>query len=131
MLTSRVAFTFAKAIFIAVGMLITWHRLKLPDGLSSALLIGFILTMCGLIVFLMLQLRGFARVTARFGRDIGLPEKWIAEIEGASSSVDARCSELLPNRPRRPGASDRRASIRICVRRAAGVAAARMAEPAE
>ena len=98
-LTSRVAFTFAKAIFIAVGMLITWHRLKLPAGLSSALLIGFILTMCGLIVFLMLQLRGFARVTARFGRVIGLPEKWIAEIEGASSSVDAHVVSFYRTRP--------------------------------
>src|SRR5271167_1509961 len=65
-LTALVSFTFAKAIFIAGGMLITWHRLKLADGMSTALFAGFILTLGGLIVFLTLQLRGLGRVTGRF-----------------------------------------------------------------
>lgn len=98
-LTARVSFTFAKAIFIAAGMLITWHRLRLPNGLSTALLAGFILTLGGLIMFLMLQLRGFAQVTGRLGRRIGLPKKWMAEIDGASSAVDAHVAEFYRSRP--------------------------------
>jgi uncharacterized protein (TIRG00374 family) len=98
-LTARVSFTFAKAIFIAAGMLITWHRLRLPHGLSSALLAGFVVTLAGLVVFLMLQLRGFARVVGRFGRRAGVPEKWMAEIDGASGAVDAHVAEFYRSRP--------------------------------
>jgi uncharacterized protein (TIRG00374 family) len=98
-LTALVSFTFAKAIFIAAGMLITWHRLKLPDGLSIALLAGFILTLGGLTVFLTLQLRGFAGATGRFARRIGLPEKWIGEIDGASSAVDEHVANFYRSRP--------------------------------
>ncbi len=98
-LTSRLSFTFAKAIFIAAGMLVTWHRLRLPEGLSRALLVGFILTLGGLIVFLMLQLRGIAQVAGRFGRRIGLRKEWMVEIDGASSAVDAHVVEFYRSRP--------------------------------
>jgi uncharacterized membrane protein YbhN (UPF0104 family) len=98
-LTALVSFKLSKAIFIAAGMLITWHRLKLPDGLSIALLVGFILTLGGLTVFLTLQLRGFARVTGRFGRRIGLPEKWMAEIDSASAAVDEHVADFYRSRP--------------------------------
>jgi uncharacterized protein (TIRG00374 family) len=98
-LTARVAFTFAKAIFIAAGMLITWHRLKLPNDLSVPLLVGFILTLAGLVVFLMLQLRGFAQMTGRFGRRVGIPQKWLDEIVGASSAVDAHVVDFYRSRP--------------------------------
>jgi uncharacterized membrane protein YbhN (UPF0104 family) len=98
-LTALVSFTFAKAIFIAAGMLITWHRLRLPYGLSTALLAGFMITLLGLIVFLVLQLRGFAGATLRFGRRIGLPESWMAEIDGASSSVDEHVADFYRSRP--------------------------------
>jgi glycosyltransferase 2 family protein len=98
-LTALVSFTFAKAIFIAAGMLLAWHRLRLPHGLSTALLAGFMLTLGGLIVFLTLQLRGFAGTTLRFGRRIGLPEGWMAEIDGASSAVDEHVADFYRSRP--------------------------------
>lgn len=98
-LTALVSFTFAKAIFIAAGMLLAWHRLRLPHGLSTMLLAGFMLTLGGLIVFLTLQLRGFAGTTLRFGRRIGLPEGWMAEIDGVSSAVDEHVADFYRSRP--------------------------------
>jgi glycosyltransferase 2 family protein len=98
-LTALVSFTFAKAIFIAAGMLTTWHRLKLPHGLSTALLGGFMLTLSGLITFLTLQLRGFARAAGRLGRRIGLPESWMAEIDSASDAVDEHVADFYRSRP--------------------------------
>ena len=98
-LTALVSFTFARAVFVEAGMLITWHRLKLPYGLSTALLAGFMLTLVGLIVFLTLQLRGFAGTTGRFGRRIGLPDKWMAEIDGASRAVDLQVADFYRARP--------------------------------
>ena len=98
-LTALVSFTFAKAIFIAVGMLTTWHRLKLPHGLSTVLLAGFMLTLSGVIAFLTLQLRGFARAAGRLGRRIGLPESWMAEIDSASGAVDEHVADFYRSRP--------------------------------
>ena len=104
-LTSRVAFTFAKAIFIAVGMLITWHRLKLPNGLSSALP------------------DRIYPYDVRFDRLPDAPALRICASDRAlrtrhrtSREMDHRnrsclqlprslCSELLSNPPRLPGAS--------------------------
>jgi uncharacterized protein (TIRG00374 family) len=98
-LTALVSFTFAKAIFVAAGMLIAWHRLNLPHGLSTALLAGFMLTLSGAIIFLTLQLRGFARAAGRFGRRIGLPESWMAEIDSASNAVDEYVADFYRSRP--------------------------------
>jgi len=98
-LTALVSFTFARAIFIAAGMLISWHRLELPHGLSLLLLAGFALTLSGLIAFLMLQLRGFARAAGRFGRRIRLPESWMTEIDSASSAVDEHIADFYRSRP--------------------------------
>jgi uncharacterized protein (TIRG00374 family) len=98
-LTALVSFTFARAIFIAAGMLISWHRLELPHELSILLLAGFTLTLCGLIAFLTLQLRGFARTAGRLGRRIGLPESWMTEIDSASGAVDEHVADFYRSRP--------------------------------
>jgi glycosyltransferase 2 family protein len=98
-LTALVSFTLARAIFIAAGMLTTWHRLQLPHGLSTALVAGFMLTLSGLVAFLTLQLRGFARAAGRLGRRIGLPESWMAEIDSASGAVDGHVADFYRSRP--------------------------------
>ena len=67
--------------------------------MSIALLPGFILTLGGLIVFLTLQLRGFARVSERFGRRLGLSDKWMAKIDSASSAVDEHVADFYRSRP--------------------------------
>ena len=51
-MTSSLIFSLSKAIFIAFGMIVTWHRVQLPHGFVVAVVIGFLATLAGILTFL-------------------------------------------------------------------------------
>ena len=57
-MTSSLIFSLSKALFIAFGMIVTWHRVQLPHGFVVAVVIGFVATLAGILAFLFFQLRG-------------------------------------------------------------------------
>jgi len=85
---ARFAFSIAKAIFIFLGVAITVSLIKLKLGITVALISGFFVTLCGLLLFLILQLRGLSKASARIVVRLRIPPRWISGLSQISPEVD-------------------------------------------
>jgi uncharacterized protein (TIRG00374 family) len=99
-LTSGLIFSFSKAGFIAVSMLFTWRRFQLSHDFSLAVLIGFIVTLAGVLAFLLVQIRGFSGAMSRIVRRLPIPARWAAHITKLGPGVDAEMAALYRSRTR-------------------------------
>ncbi len=99
-LTSSLIFSLSKAGFIAVGTLLTWRRFQLSHDFSLAVLIGFVVTLAGVLAFLLLQLRGFSGAASRIAAWLPIPARWAARIMRHGPGVDAEMAALYRSRPR-------------------------------
>jgi len=99
-MTSSLVFSLSKAAFIAFGTIVTWSRLKLPHGFMIAVVIGFAASLSGILVFMFLQLRGFASTTKRITARLPIPQRWIESIERLAPGVDEEIGAFYRSRPR-------------------------------
>ncbi len=91
---SRFAFSLAKAIFILTGVAITASLINLTFGITVALAVGFLLTLSGILLFLLLQLRGLSTASTRIITRLGIPRRWISRISQISPDVDREIGEF-------------------------------------
>jgi uncharacterized protein (TIRG00374 family) len=99
-MTSSLVFSLSKVAFIAVGTLVTWSRLELPHGFLLGVVIGFLASLSGLLVFMFFQLRGFTSATRRIIARLPIPQRWIETIERHAPGVDSEMSAFYRSRPR-------------------------------
>ena len=96
---SRFAFSAAKAIFIFVGIATTISLINMKAGVIVALLSGFFVTLSGLVIFLILQLKGLSASSARIIDRLRIPRRWISGIAQVSSAeVDNEIVEFYRSR---------------------------------
>jgi uncharacterized protein (TIRG00374 family) len=98
-MTSRLIFGLSKAGFIAFGTMVSWRRFQLPHAFSVAVLVGFIVTLFGTLVFLALQLRGFTAATRGILARIPLPSRWRHGIQHLTPGVDEEIIAFYRSRP--------------------------------
>jgi uncharacterized protein (TIRG00374 family) len=99
-MTSSLIFSLSKAVFIAFGMIVTWHRVQLPHGFVVAVVIGFLATLTGILVFLFLQLRGLTSAAHRIVARLPIPARWIESLERLAPGVDDEIRAFYRSRPR-------------------------------
>ena len=99
-MTSSLIFSLSKAVFIAFGMIVTWHRVQLPRGFVVAVVIGFLATLAGILVFLLLQLRGLTVTANRILARLPIPARWIESLERLAPGVDEQIRGFYQSRPR-------------------------------
>lgn len=99
-LTSSMTFSLAKVLFIACSVVMTWQRFHLPHGFSVAVLVGFIVTLSGILVLLVFQLRGFTTATKLIVARLPIPDKWRQGIHRLTPSVDQEIIDFYRSRPR-------------------------------
>ena len=95
---ARFAFSIAKAIFILAGIAMTMSLIKLKAGITVALLAGFVATLGGLLLFLVLQLRGLSTTSARMMARLRIPPRWISSIAQISPAVDREIIDFYRSR---------------------------------
>ena len=95
---SRFAFSIAKAIFILAGIVTTASLINLRPALIVALLAGFLITLSGLLLFLILQLRGFSTASTRIMARLHIPQRWVSSISQISPQVDQEIVEFYRSR---------------------------------
>jgi uncharacterized protein (TIRG00374 family) len=91
---SRFAFSVAKAIFIVVGIAATASLINLRPAIIAALIAGFLMTAGGILIFLVLQLRGLSSASARIVARLRIPRRWISSISQVSPQVDEQIAEF-------------------------------------
>jgi uncharacterized protein (TIRG00374 family) len=94
LLTTKVSYCFASAIFIAAGSATVWSRLTLPPDITWTLFFGFTCMLIGITTFAILQMRGIGAGTVRGLRRLRIPARWLAKIESLSSEIDAHLSDF-------------------------------------
>ncbi|MDO8432607.1 MAG: flippase-like domain-containing protein [Candidatus Binatus sp.] len=99
-LTSSMTFSLSKVVFIACSVVVTWPRFHLPHGFSVAVLSGFIVTLGGILVLLVFQLRGFTTATKLIIARIPMPERWRQGIHRLTPNVDQEIIDFYRSRPR-------------------------------
>jgi uncharacterized protein (TIRG00374 family) len=99
-MTSSLIFSLSKAVFIAFGMIVTWHRVQLPHGFVVAVVIGFLATLAGILTFLFLQLRGLTSAANRIIARLPIPARWIESLERLAPGVDDEIRAFYRSRPR-------------------------------
>ena len=99
-MTSSLIFSLTKALFIAFGMVVTWHRVQLPHGFVIAVVIGFIATLVGILGFMLLMLRGFASAVNRIVARLPIPAAWVDHVGRLAPVVDEEVRALHRTRPR-------------------------------
>ncbi len=85
---SRFAFSLSKAIFILVGIAMTASLFNLRPATIIGLLAGFLITLSGILLFLVLQLRGLSTASARIMARLHIPQRWVSSISEISPQVD-------------------------------------------
>jgi len=98
-ITAKLSYAVAQAIFVLVGFVLAFARLDLPGRLSSALAAAFVLTTAGLLSFFALQRRGIFAGLGAAARALGLPRRWVDAAADATASLDASIRELHVRRP--------------------------------
>ena len=99
-MTSSLIFSLSKAIFIAFGMIVTWHRVQLPHGFVVAVVIGFLATLAGILTFLFFQLRGLTSAAKSVVARLPIPARWIESLERLAPDVDDEIRAFYRSRPR-------------------------------
>jgi len=99
-MTSSLIFSLSKAAFIAFGTIVTCSRIELPHGFILAVVLGFVASLSGLLVFMYFQLRGFTSATKRIIERLPIPQRWIESIERHAPNVDSEMSAFYRSRPR-------------------------------
>ena len=95
---SRFAFSVAKAIFIFAGIATTASLINLRPGIIVALVVGFVATLSGVVLFLILQLRGLSTASARIMARMHISQRWISSISQISPEVDHEIAEFYRSR---------------------------------
>jgi len=95
---ARFAFSIAKAVFIVAGVAMTVSLINLKPGITVALAAGFLATLCGLLLFLVLQLRGLSTASARIMARLRIPPRWISGISQISPEVDREITDFYRSR---------------------------------
>ena len=99
-MTSSLIFSLSKAVFIAFGMIVTWHRVQMPHGFVVAVVIGFLATLAGILLFLFMQLRGLTSAANRIVARLPIPARWIESLERLAPGVDDEIRAFYRSRPR-------------------------------
>lgn len=99
-MTSSVIFSLSKVGFIASAAIFTWRRFQVPHALAVAILIGFIVTVCGVGAFLFMQLRGFTRATKSILAWVPIPERWKEAVENFTPGIEEEIIDFYRSRPR-------------------------------
>ena len=94
LLSTKVSYTFAAAIFIAAGTAAVWPMLSLPPDTALALLLGFILMLAGITTFALLQIRGIGAGALTGLRLLRIPDRWLSRIEPLSNGIDAHLNDF-------------------------------------
>ena len=97
---ARFAFSIAKAIFILAGIAMTISLINFKAGITVALLVGFLATLGGVLLFLVLQLRGLSSTSARIMARLGIPPRWISGIGRITPEVDREIADFYRSRGR-------------------------------
>ncbi len=95
---SRFAFSVAKAIFILVGIAVTASLFNLRPAAIIGLVAGFLITLSGILLFLVLQLRGLSTASARIMARFRIPQRWISSISEMSPQVDEEIAAFYRSR---------------------------------
>ena len=95
---SRSAFSIAKAIFIFAGIITTASLINLRPALIVALIAGFLITLSGILLFLVLQLRGLSTTSTRILARLHIPHRWLSSILQISPQVDEEIAGFYRSR---------------------------------
>jgi glycosyltransferase 2 family protein len=99
-MTSSLVMSLSKAGFIAFGTILTWRRVQLPHGFVIAVVVGFVATLAGILVFLIFQLRGITAAAKGVIARLPLPDRWIQGLERLAPSIDEEIRAFYRTRPR-------------------------------
>jgi len=92
--TAKVAYGVAQAIFVLVGLGVVFWRFELPAVVSRALLGALALTLAGLALFFWLQHRGLFASVARTARTFCLTAVWVEKLRGSTTELDQRIRDF-------------------------------------
>ena len=95
---SRSAFSIAKAIFILAGIASTASLINLRPALIVVLITGFLITLSGILLFLVLQLRGLSATSTRILARLHIPQRWVSSILQISPQVDEEIAGFYRSR---------------------------------
>lgn len=98
-ITAKLSYGIAQAIFVLLGFVVAFGRLDLPAPVIGGLGGAFVLTTTGLLLFLGLQRRGLFAATAGAVRRLGLAEQWVEAFRRATVSLDDSIRDLHARRP--------------------------------
>lgn len=98
--TAKLTYSLAQAIFVLGGFAVAFRLLDLPAVFLRALVIALLLMLLGLAGFHWLQRRGLFAGAARVSHALGLPKHWLERVERAASSLDAHIRDFHVSRPR-------------------------------
>lgn len=99
-MTASLIFSLTKAFFIALGMVVTWHRVQLPHGFVVAVVTGYLATLAGILAFMFLLLSGFGSAAKNIIARLPIPERWTERIERLAPIVDEEVRAFHRTRPR-------------------------------
>jgi len=97
--TGKVTFSVAQAVFACAGVLFAFQAFALPQGLRHGLVASLALTVIGIGCFLWLQRRGLFATAAHVTQRLGLPAHWGHAIEHATHLLDDRVRDFHVDRP--------------------------------
>lgn len=97
-ITDKLSYALAQAIFVLAGFTVAFGRLDLPARLSQGLVAALILTIAGLAIFLALQRRGLFAATAAAARRLPLPERWVNALAAGTAAVDQSIRDVYAAR---------------------------------
>ena len=98
-ITGKLTYSVAQALFACAGVLFAFQAFALPEGLRRGLIAALALTICGICIFLWLQRRGLFATAASVTRRLGVPDRWSHAIEYATHFLDQRVRDFHVDRP--------------------------------
>jgi len=97
--TAKLTYSIAQAIFVLIGSAVTFSLLNVPAALLRALVIALTSMVTGLAGFLWLQRRGLFTDAVRVCHALGLPEHWLEPVQRAAATLDAHIRDFHVSRP--------------------------------
>jgi uncharacterized protein (TIRG00374 family) len=100
LVAARMSYALAQAVIVLLGLAAVLGRLHDAPDLAAAVVIGFVLTVGGVLTFVWLQRRGIFGTLAAALRRVGLGGRLLERLGSGGTAVDARLAELYRERPR-------------------------------
>ncbi len=100
LVAARMSYALAQAVIVLLGLATVLGRLQDAPDLAAAVVIGFVLTVSGVLAFVWLQRRGIFATMATALRRLGLGGQLLERLGSGGAALDTSLAELYRERPR-------------------------------